>query len=329
MQYENEDESEPQITAEEYLRAQKSSIGKKAWWAIGIGGFVVFVHLGWLMIFGVLGAKADFSVLFRSIFFILGLFALTAGIWGIYYARNLSLEDLIPSAEAVAFIQQSQSEKPYYSYILVSCIIAVSLAQMATGLQQSIDLAGFDKQVFVDRREYWRILTGGALHGGLLHIFFNSQALRGFGTLVELLSNRVHLAIVFVLAIVGGGLLSLIFMPDATTVGASGGIMGLIGYMAIYGYRRKQQLPPDFMKSMLINIGFIAAFGIIAYQLVDNFAHVGGLLTGAVYGFVQVPREIKQDPRQARWATQMLGLIALGIFVATSLFSILLMLNAV
>ena len=101
---------------------------------------------------------------------------------------------------------------------------------------------------------------------------------------MEFLTDRAHLAIVFLLAVICGGFLSLVFMPEATSIGASGGIMGLIGYMSIYAYRRRAQLPPDFLKNMLINLGFIAAFGLIAYQLIDNFAHLGGFLIGAIYG---------------------------------------------
>jgi len=166
------------------------------------------------------------------------------------------------------------------------------------------------------------VLTGGALHGGLLHIYFNSQALYGFGSLMEYLSNRAHVAIVFLLAVIGGGLLSLVFMPDGTSVGASGGIMGLIGYMAVYAYRRKQQLPPDFLKSMLINVGFIAAFGIIAYQLVDNFAHIGGFLVGAVYAFFQVPRDLNVDPRSTNSVIHTLGIVAIAIYIAEAVFAI-------
>jgi membrane associated rhomboid family serine protease len=193
----------------------------------------------------------------------------------------------------------------------------------------SVKLAGFDKPLFVENREWWRILTGGALHGSLLHLYFNGQAFYGFGNLIEVLSNRAHLAIVFVSAVIGGGILSLIFIPDGTSVGASGGIMGLIGYLAIYGYRRKQQLPPDFLKSMLINIGFIAAFGVIAYQIVDNFGHLGGLIVGAVYGFIRIPRDLRENPRETGVITQIFGFIALGIFVAASVFSILLLLKYV
>ncbi|MCV4726153.1 rhomboid family intramembrane serine protease, partial [Escherichia coli] len=80
---------------------------------------------------------------------------------------------------------------------------------------------------------------------------------------------------------ISGGIFSIFFLPEPTSVGASGGIMGLIGYLAIYGYRRRRQLPPDFLKTMLINIGFIAAFGLIAYEFVDNFAHLGGFVAGS------------------------------------------------
>lgn len=324
-----QEEIEPQMTPEEFLREQKTSIRRKSFWAIGIGGFLVAVHLLWLALFSFAGLQPDFSVLFRSIFFVLGLFAFVAGVWGIYYARGLSLADLIPSPEAVRFFEEARETKLIYTYVLVACIVAVYAAQFyvdaqmsaRNGLSFSIETAGFDKPSF-SRGEYWRILTGGALHGMILHLYFNAQALFGFGNLIEYLSNRAHLAIVFMLAIIGGGLLSFAFMPDGTSIGASGGIMGLIGYLAIFGYRRKRHLPPDFLKTMLINIGFISAFGLIAYQIVDNFGHLGGLLTGAIYGFIQVPSDARKNPRETNAVINIFGIIALGVFVATSIFSI-------
>jgi membrane associated rhomboid family serine protease len=105
--------------------------------------------------------------------------------------------------------------------------------------------------------------------------------------------------------------------------------MGLIGYLAVYGFRRKRQLPPDFLKSMLINIGFIAAFGLIAYQIIDNFAHLGGFLAGAAYGFVQIPRDLQKNPREVGAVVELLGYAALIIYVFACLFSILLLLNVV
>jgi hypothetical protein len=80
---------------------------------------------------------------------------------------------------------------------------------------------------------------------------------------------------------------------------------------------------------MLINIGFIAAFGLIAYQIIDNFAHLGGFLTGAIYGFVQIPRDLQKNPREVGAAVELLGYAALIIFVFSCIFSILLLLRVV
>jgi rhomboid protease GluP len=193
--------------------------------------------------------------------------------------------------------------------------------------RKSTEIAGLVKPL-VWQGEWWRLLTYAALHGIFpLHLYFNAQALYGFGSLIEYLSNRAHLAIVFLLSVIGGGLLSLFFMPEVKSIGASGGIMGLIGYMAIYSYRRKRQLPPDFFRSMLVNIGFIAAFGVIAYQIVDNFGHLGGLLTGAAYGFVQIPRDLHKNPRKTGALAEALGLVSMGVFVFISILTILLLLQ--
>ncbi len=325
MQYEKpEEENERQITPEEFLREHKSAIRKRSFWVIGIGALVIFVHLALFAI-----ADVDFSLLFRSIFFIIGLFAVAGGFWGLHEARRVTLQDLIPSPEAIVFAQQAELSKPYFTYVLVACIVVVTLCQMTVDLDQAVEIAGFVKSDFANKGELWRILTGATLHGGILHLYFNGQALYGFGSLIEFLSNRAHLAIVFLLAITGGGILSFFLMPDVASIGASGGIMGLIGYLAIYGYRRKQQLPPDFLKSMLINVGFIAAFGIIAYQIVDNFAHLGGLMTGAVYGFIQVPRDLQKNPRDTNFFTEFVGTFALVVFVLASTLSILLLLRVV
>jgi hypothetical protein len=73
---------------------------------------------------------------------------------------------------------------------------------------------------------------------------------------------------------------------------------------------------------MLINVGFIAAFGVIAYQLIDNFAHLGGFLVGAIYGLVQIPRDLAADPRKTNSMINILGIIAIAIYIAEAVFAI-------
>lgn len=225
---------------------------------------------------------------------------------------------------------------PLYSVVLIGCLVLVSLAQFAVdgsasillGGAKSIDLAGFDKPLFA-AGQYWRIFTGAALHGGLIHLAFNCYALFVLGKLIETLSNRAHLAIVFLLSAIGGGVLSLIFMPDDTSVGASGGIVGFLGYLAAYGFIRRKLLPPSFLKNMLFNIGFIALYGLVLNQTIDNFGHLGGLIAGAIYGFIQIPKDLYKDTRVAGNAAQIAGLAALGIFIAICAFSILLIFQIV
>ncbi len=157
----------------------------------------------------------------------------------------------------------------------------------------------------------------------------NCYAFYNIGRILEMLANRAHLAIVFLLSAIGGGFLSLIFMPDGTSVGASGGIVGLIGYLAIYSFRRRQFISAEFRKNILINIGFMLVFGLVLYQVIDNFGHIGGLITGAVYGLLQIPTDPHSDPREAGTVVEFAGLAAVGVYIAACAFSILLIFRIV
>src|ERR1043166_4527042 len=218
---------------------------------------------------------------------------------------------------------------PLYTVILIVAIAAVVLAQVVAGFDESIMAAGFVKPPFRADHEYWRILTGATTHGSILHVVMNCYAFYSFGRIFEMISNRAHLAIVFLLSAIGGGFLSLIFVPDGISVGASGGIVGLIGYLAVYAFRRREFISYEFRKSLLINIGFILVFGLVLYQVIDNFGHIGGLITGAVYGLLQIPSDPHVDPREASSFANLAGIACLGIYIATCGFSILLILRIV
>jgi len=221
-----------------------------------------------------------------------------------------------------------------YTYILLVGIGAVFLTQMVVGQgltsllvgdNYSAFVAGFYKPLFTQHHEYWRILTGATIHGGLIHVLMNGYALLLFGRLVEMLSNRAHLAIVFLLACIGGGLLSLYFIPDGVSVGASGGIVGLLGYVTVYAFRRRKFISAEFRKSLLINIGFLFFFGLVLINVVDNYGHLGGLIVGGVYGLIQIPSDEYKDPRIAHPITRIAGVIALGIFLLACVLSIALL----
>src|SRR3954453_10780141 len=205
---------------------------------------------------------------------------------------------------------------PVYTYILLGSLAAVFAAQIIFGDGLKIVLvgdeftayaAGFVKKYFVQRHEYWRILTGATVHGGLLHILMNGYALLMFGRLFEMLASRAHMAIVFLLSCICGGLLSLYFLPDGVSVGASGGIVGLLGSITVYAFRRRKFISYEFRKSLVINIAFLFFFGLVLFNVVDNFGHLGGLIAGVVYGLIQIPSDEYVDPRAASTAAKYIG----------------------
>jgi membrane associated rhomboid family serine protease len=238
-------------------------------------------------------------------------------------------------SEAVGY-QRATPVFPIHTVALIACLIAVFLSQLKADSQNStledsglsVLIAGFVKQFF-RAGQYWRILTGAALHAGLAHLFFNCYALYVLGKLIETLSNRAHLAIVFLLSAIGGGILSLVFLPEIPSVGASGGIVGFLGYLTVYGFKRRKLLPDGFLKNMLFNVGFIAVVGIFVMSNVDNFGHLGGLVVGVIYGLLQIPGDLYKDPRETPGAVKIIGAAALGVFILTCVFSILLLLGVI
>lgn len=224
--------------------------------------------------------------------------------------------------------REDRSPVPVYTVILIVAIGIVFIAQLAAGLDNSILSAGFVKERFV-RGEYWLILTGATTHASIVHVAMNCYAFYSFGRIFEMLSNRAHLAIVFLLSALGGGILSLLLQPGTIAVGASGGIVGLVSYLAVYSFKRRRFISHEFRKSLLTNIGFILIFGLVLYQVVDNWGHIGGLIMGAIYGLVQIPANEYTDPREAKGLTETLGIGALGVYLAACAFSVLLILRVI
>lgn len=164
--------------------------------------------------------------------------------------------------------------------------------------------------------QWWRLVTFNFLHIGLIHLLFNSSALFSIGPQVEGIFGSQK----FVFAYVGTGtasaFASYLFLPN-NSAGASGAIFGLIGLMAVYGYRQGGSFGRALMKQMLIwaAIGLMFGFFIGA----NNVAHIGGLIAGAGLGFVLEPDSPVTAGSVARWnavAIACIGLVAISFAMA-------------
>ena len=86
-----------------------------------------------------------------------------------------------------------------------------------------------DSLLIVQRGEVWRLMSAMVLHAGLIHFVLNMLALWFVGKAVEQCHGFFPSMLLFVVPGIGGTILSAIFLPNMVSVGASGGIFGLIG----------------------------------------------------------------------------------------------------
>jgi rhomboid protease GluP len=164
--------------------------------------------------------------------------------------------------------------------------------------------------------QWWRLVTFNFLHIGLMHLMFNSSALYSIGPQVEGIFGSQKFVFAYVATGIGSGVASWIFLPSGTA-GASGAIFGLIGLLAVYGYRLGGSLGRALMKQMLIwaAIGIMFGFFIGA----NNVAHVGGFVAGAALGFLLEPDAPTTATAGARWnatAIACIGLVAVSFVMA-------------
>lgn len=204
--------------------------------------------------------------------------------------KKLTFTDLNSPPDPVdsKHLEYLQSFKLTWTKEIAACVIAAGVLQIFAS--NGIQTAGLVKPS-VRQGEVWRLVTAGLLHGSFSHLWMNFGSLMWLGKLIEAFTHRAYLPIVFYLSIIFGSLTSLIFLPSKTSIGASGGLMGLIGFLLILGIRHKNILPANFFQALLLNIALIGLIGFVGSDFIDNAAHGGGLLCGLLIGYLLIPAQ--------------------------------------
>ena len=161
--------------------------------------------------------------------------------------------------------------------------------------------------------EYWRLVTTGFVHGGLLHIGFNMWCLWSLGQLSERLFGRWITAAVYVLTGVGGSMLSIWWNPDRLEIGASGAIFGIagailsgikFGNVSISSIQKRQ-----IFSSLIFFIIFNFAIGLSPG--IDNMCHLGGFASGLIFG-VPLAVAASSGRKSYEWLTILLASLVLA-----------------
>ncbi|PPR83007.1 hypothetical protein GOBAR_AA37702 [Gossypium barbadense] len=138
----------------------------------------------------------------------------------------------------------------------------------------------------VHKHQAWRLISCIWLHAGVFHILANMLSLLFIGIRLEQEFGFVRIGLLYLFAGFGGSLMSALFIQAGISVGASGALFGLLGSMlselitnwTIYANKLAALLTLIFI--VVINL----AVGLLPH--VDNFAHIGGFISGFLLGFV-------------------------------------------
>jgi membrane associated rhomboid family serine protease len=136
--------------------------------------------------------------------------------------------------------------------------------------------------------EWWRIVTAGFLHGGLLHVALNMFVLYVLGTMLEPAVGTARTVGIYFASLVAGSMGALLLAdPIQNTVGASGAIYGLFAAALLIAHDRG-------MTQVVSQLGFWLVLNLVLTFSVSGISiggHLGGIVGGVIAGVIVLAGE--------------------------------------
>jgi membrane associated rhomboid family serine protease len=182
---------------------------------------------------------------------------------------------------------RSLESDPRLTYALIAANVIAFLGVVASGGTLfsgggTLTIDGALRGNFVADGEWWRLLTSGFLHAGLIHLFLNMFILYLLGGLLEPAIGKVRFGLIYLVALLSGSFGALLLTPDALTLGASGAVFGLMG-AAVIVMRARGINPMESGIGMLILLNLGITFLVPGISI---GGHVGGLIGGGLAAYV-------------------------------------------
>lgn len=274
-----------QIDGKSYRRRLQSKIANSFLIVAGLVGVAWFFP-------DLIGPNTRIIALLGGI--MLGLFPLVdASMAWFQRIENFSVEKLNQSlVNGELFRRWVLTKKTMGLKVALGILVAVFLGQMVVGLPQSMKAAALLHDEVLKGGEWWRVITAGLMHGGVFHIFFNGMALYSLGRVLSALVSSSLLSFVFTLSVVTGSFASLFLrvVSERPSVGASGGILGILGFLLVLTYKFRNEVPQGLRSSLIQSTIVLVIIGLVGNQFIDNAAHAGGLAGGALIAFLMYPK---------------------------------------
>ncbi|HEY3192679.1 MAG TPA: rhomboid family intramembrane serine protease [Solirubrobacterales bacterium] len=152
--------------------------------------------------------------------------------------------------------------------------------------------------------DWWRVITGGFLHAGFLHLLLNMYVLYVAGSILEPGIGTPRFLGIYFVSLIAGSLGALIVDPNTVTVGASGAIFGLMAAVIVVARGRGvEQLASQFGLFVVLNL--VLTFSIPGISVAG---HVGGLIGGAVAALLVIFVERRMSGRPG-FALELCGIV--------------------
>lgn len=169
---------------------------------------------------------------------------------------------------------------------------------------------------FIEPGGWYRLITSGFLHFGIIHLAFNMYLLYMLGQMLEPAVGRIRFTLIYFAALLGGSAGAMLLQPNALHGGASGAVFGLMG-AAFVGYRMRGVNPFHTGIGTLLLLNLFITFAIPGISI---GGHLGGVVAGAICAAVVLAPGHKGYPLWASYATPvivMLVSVVLAVYAVT------------
>ena len=202
---------------------------------------------------------------------------------------------------------------PMVTYMIIALNLIMYFVPYLFGESQGIILDLCVHGPSIRYGQYYRLITGAFVHSGLMHLAFNCYALYVIGSQLESFLGKAKFTVIYFVSALFGSLVSMIFNGNVASVGASGAIFGLMGALLYFGYHYRVYLG-NVLKSQIVPLILInLLFGFVV-EGVDNAAHIGGLIGGAL---ITMALGVKN---KSSWFEELNGWIITLIFLAFTMY---------
>lgn len=191
------------------------------------------------------------------------------------------------------FLSYKYKEFPVVGILLIINLFYFIFLELNGGSKDWLTLVyyGAKEGISISRGEYWRLLTPIFMHIGFFHLIVNSLGLIVFGPIMEKIFGPMRFLLIYIATGIWGNIFSFI-SGISVGAGASGALFGIAGAYAAYLYINKYYLG-KFGRESLVGLSWIVGINIVfgfTVSGIDNSAHLGGLISGIIIGYILSPK---------------------------------------